>query len=101
MKISALLTLLPLASAASIPVRSTNNANTKFSVMSTRSASPIHMLPMNAVNGGFWLGESPTTYCPENVEELGGCAPGTVTRFASETALVRSHSHPQKLQSTY
>ncbi|EAW08764.1 putative IgE-binding protein [Aspergillus clavatus NRRL 1] len=86
MKISALLALLPLASAASIPARSTN-ANSKFSIMSARSGSPVHLLPMNAVHGSFWLGESPSTYCPENIEELGACPPGTSTRFASETAL--------------
>ncbi|RHZ73306.1 hypothetical protein CDV55_104441 [Aspergillus turcosus] len=91
MKIQALFSLLTLASAASIPTRNVHNSNStstsKFSVMSARSASPIHLLPMNAAHGGFWLGDSPSTFCPDSIEQVGGCPPGTSTRFASETAL--------------
>ncbi|PKX95949.1 putative IgE-binding protein [Aspergillus novofumigatus IBT 16806] len=95
MKIPALFSLLTLASAVSIPVRNnghshsyrTSNSTSKFSVMSARSASPVHLLPLNAAHGTFWLGESPSTFCPESVEKVGGCPPGTTTRFASESAL--------------
>ncbi|KAF7158076.1 hypothetical protein CNMCM5623_002588 [Aspergillus felis] len=95
MKIPALFSLLTLASAVSIPVRNnahshssrSSNGTSKFSVMSARSGSPVHLLPLNAAHGNFWLGESPSTYCPESVEKVGGCPPGTTTRFASETAL--------------
>lgn len=98
MKIPVLFSLLTLASAVSIPIRNNGHSNsysyhtsnsTKFSVMSARSGSPIHLLPMNAAHGNFWLGESPSTFCPEPVEKVSGCPPGTTTRFASANALVR------------
>ncbi|KAH1576169.1 hypothetical protein KXX28_006976 [Aspergillus fumigatus] len=78
MKIPVLFSLLTLASAVSIPIRNNGHSNsysyhtsnsTKFSVMSARSGSPIHLLPMNAAHGNFWLGESPSTFCPEPVEK--------------------------------
>ncbi|KAH1371604.1 hypothetical protein KXW65_007430 [Aspergillus fumigatus] len=96
MKIPVLFSLLTLASAVSIPIRNNGHSNsysyhtsnsTKFSVMSARSGSPIHLLPMNAAHGNFWLGESPSTFCPEPVEKVSGCPPGTTTRFASANAL--------------
>jgi hypothetical protein len=107
MKIPALFSLLTLASAVSIPVRNnghshsyrSSNGTSKSSVMSVRSGSPIHFLPLNAAHGSFWLGESASTYCPESVEEIGGCPPGTTTRFAGETALVRPVPYSHLFQS--
>lgn len=50
-----------------------------FGVISSRSASPVHLLPLTARNGKFYLGAGPpTSSCPENV---GSCPPGNSTVF--------------------
>lgn len=36
-----------------------------FSVISARSASPIHLRPLQARNYGIWIGGEAATYCPE------------------------------------
>ncbi|KAB8233449.1 hypothetical protein ETB97_000718 [Aspergillus alliaceus] len=66
--------LLPLLAAAA----PTAPENPPFGVMATHSASPIHLLPMNAAGQKFWLGGETTSYCPlpEN------CPPGNQTVFA-------------------
>jgi len=52
-----------------------------FGVMSTRSASPVHLLPLTARGGKFYLGGSgPSSYCPPNVADA--CPPGTDTTLA-------------------
>lgn len=53
-----------------------------FGVMSARSASPIHLLPLTARGGKFYLGgPGPTSYCP--VEQVGdACPPGNSTVLA-------------------
>ncbi|KNG87036.1 IgE-binding protein [Aspergillus nomiae NRRL 13137] len=66
--------LLPLLAAAA-PVAP---ENPPFSVMATRSASPIHFLPMTASGQKFYLGGETTSYCP--IGE--GCPPGNQTVFA-------------------
>jgi hypothetical protein len=50
-----------------------------FSVISARSASPIHLLPLQARGGKFYLGGAPpSSYCP--VEVVGdACPPGNTT----------------------
>ncbi|KAL4898692.1 hypothetical protein BDV59DRAFT_197571 [Aspergillus ambiguus] len=59
-----------------------------FTVMAARSASPIHFLSMNARGGHFWLGGKTSSYCPEQVEEIGGaCPPGKETAFFGERSL--------------
>jgi len=52
-----------------------------FGVMSTRSASPVHLLPLTASGGKFYLGgPAPSSYCPPQVGDA--CPPGTDTTFA-------------------
>lgn len=63
MKFSALLALAPLV--AAIPgSKSRNSSDASFSVISARSASPVHLLPLNAAGGYFWLGGNAQTYSP-------------------------------------
>ncbi|KAF2134459.1 hypothetical protein P153DRAFT_362229 [Dothidotthia symphoricarpi CBS 119687] len=47
-----------------------------FSVISARSASPIHFLPLQANGGRFFLGGEPSASCPDGV---GACPPGNIT----------------------
>ncbi|KAF2477855.1 uncharacterized protein BDR25DRAFT_4618 [Lindgomyces ingoldianus] len=51
-----------------------------FGVMSARSGSNIHLLPLNAIGGKFFLGGSPSSYCPPEVGTA--CPPGTSTVLA-------------------
>jgi hypothetical protein len=52
-----------------------------FGVMSTRSASPVHLLPLTARGGKFYLGGGPpSSYCPPQVGDA--CPPGTQTVLA-------------------
>ncbi|KAJ5925467.1 hypothetical protein N7454_008106 [Penicillium verhagenii] len=54
-----------LAAAAPAPVASPSAASPPaFSVMSIRSASPIHYMQMNAAGQKFYLGGSTSSYCP-------------------------------------
>ncbi|KAF2455380.1 hypothetical protein BDY21DRAFT_74852 [Lineolata rhizophorae] len=53
---------------------------TRFGVMSARSASPIHLLPLNARNGHFYLGGETQSYCPE--EQVQNCPAGNETVLA-------------------
>lgn len=50
-----------------------------FTVISSRSASPIHLLPLTARGGKFYLGGTPSSYCPESVGA--GCPKGDSTTF--------------------
>ncbi|KAA8643668.1 hypothetical protein EYZ11_003403 [Aspergillus tanneri] len=76
MKFSFASLALPLLAAAA----PTKDDNPAFGVMSSRSASPIHLLPMNAAGQHFYLGGKASTYCP--LPEGKGCPPGTSTVFA-------------------
>ncbi|KAJ5584720.1 uncharacterized protein N7459_004520 [Penicillium hispanicum] len=71
---------LPLLAAAAPAPAPSGQANPPFTVMSIRSASPIHYLQMNAAGQKFWLGGSTSSYCPTNVGA--GCPPGNQTVFA-------------------
>lgn len=52
-----------------------------FGVISSRSASPIHLLSLTARGGKFYLGGGPpSSYCPESVGS--SCPPGNTTVFA-------------------
>ncbi|KGO73251.1 hypothetical protein PITC_002820 [Penicillium italicum] len=63
MKFSALLALTPLV--AALPGhKQANNSDAAFSVISARSASPVHLLPLNAAGTYFWLGGHAHTYSP-------------------------------------
>ncbi|KIW26623.1 uncharacterized protein PV07_06442 [Cladophialophora immunda] len=50
-----------------------------LTVTASRIASPIHLLPMNAAGYRFYLGGDTVSYCPAEVEEVGGCPPGNQT----------------------
>ncbi|KAF2994288.1 hypothetical protein E8E13_003450 [Curvularia kusanoi] len=52
-----------------------------FGVISSRSASPIHLLPLQARGGKFYLGGKPSSYCPSNLP-AGACPAGTETVLA-------------------
>ncbi|PSN64231.1 hypothetical protein BS50DRAFT_65950 [Corynespora cassiicola Philippines] len=52
-----------------------------FGVMSARSASPVHLLPVQARGGAFFLGGEASSYCPPSLPE-GSCPSGNSTVFA-------------------
>lgn len=92
MKFIASLALPFLAAAA--PVSQTK-ANPPFSVMATRSGSPIHFLSLNAAGQKFWLGGETASYCPSQVTD---CPPGTQTVFApGGSSLVSDTPAPYRL----
>jgi len=84
---STILALVPfLASAAPVgtcPSGGNGGVPSTFTVISARSGSPIHLLPLNAAGEKFYLGGQPATYCPT---EVNPCPPGDVT------ALIRGYS---------
>ncbi|KAJ4303730.1 hypothetical protein N0V90_002631 [Kalmusia sp. IMI 367209] len=53
-----------------------------FSVISARSASPVHLLPLNANGGKFYLGGTASGYCPPTVGETCDKYPGNETVLA-------------------
>ncbi|KAJ5205332.1 hypothetical protein N7491_004045 [Penicillium cf. griseofulvum] len=63
MKFSSILALAPLV--AAVPgSKEAKGSDAAFSVMSARSASPVHLLPLNAAGTYFWLGGHAHTYSP-------------------------------------
>lgn len=76
---SLLTTALAASSCAAAPAPSstptpTPDTNGYFGVISARSASPIHLLPLTARGGKFYLGgPGPSSYCP--VEQVGDACP--------------------------
>ncbi|KAL2852991.1 hypothetical protein BJX68DRAFT_48648 [Aspergillus pseudodeflectus] len=78
MKLELISSLLPLMVAAAPATAPAAEQPAAFTVMASRSASPIHFLPMNAAGQSFWLGGSPATYCPLP----SGCPPGDLTVLA-------------------
>jgi len=54
-----------------------------FTLLAARSASPIHLRPINAYQEGFWIGEPTQSYCPEQVGS--GCPKGDTTTVAATT----------------
>jgi hypothetical protein len=57
-------------------------------VIAARSASPIHLLPLTARNGKFYLGAgAPTSYCPPEVP-AGSCPSGDNTVFSGGDGLL-------------
>jgi hypothetical protein len=52
--------------------------NSPFSAISARSASPVHLLPLEAYNRNITLGLGPSSYCPKPANH---CPPGTGTVF--------------------
>ncbi|KAK3622136.1 hypothetical protein LTR56_022362 [Elasticomyces elasticus] len=53
-----------------------------YSLTAIRSGSPIHYLPVNAGNYSLFLGGKSAHYCPESVQEVGGCPNTERTNFA-------------------
>lgn len=54
-----------------------------FVVTSSRSTSPIHLLPVNARGGKFYIGAGPpSSYCPAETIGAANCPPGNETVFA-------------------
>ncbi|CAI7670077.1 unnamed protein product [Penicillium manginii] len=81
MKVSALLSLVPLV--AAMPGRRQESASTgSFGVTAARSGSPIHFLPLTAAGSHFYLGGKSQTYIPEGVPLKGS---------TNDTILTGSH----------
>lgn len=95
MKLSAILSLVPLA--AALPgSRAPKDPNGAFGVIAAHSASPIHFLPLTASGGHFWLGGKSQTYTPDNVPHTGKQTNDTILQ--GQHFLVR-HSSPSHSQS--
>jgi hypothetical protein len=62
-----------------------------FIVVALRSASPIHLQPVNAAGEKFWIGVPTASFCPSSVNP---CPPGTETVWANADALVSFHPIP-------
>lgn len=52
-----------------------------LTVIAARSASPIHLAPMNAAGLRFYLGGQTLSYCPSVVDDEGACPTGNETAF--------------------
>lgn len=94
MKVSALLSLVPLVAAlpgSRVGTTKTKDANGAFGVTAARSGSPIHFLPLTAQGSHFFLGGQSSTYCPSEV--VPGCSARTNdTIIYGQSALVSSPS---------
>lgn len=55
---------------------------TYFGVISSRSASPIHLLPLQANGGKFFLGGTASGYCPSEIGEACASYPGNSTTLS-------------------
>src|SRR5262245_55632057 len=53
-----------------------------YTIMSTRSASPIHFATLQANGGKFYLGGTPSGYCPPEVGDVCKDYPGNTTVLA-------------------
>ncbi|OSS44243.1 hypothetical protein B5807_10981 [Epicoccum nigrum] len=72
----------PAPSSYATPTPTPAPGSNYFGVISARSASPIHLLPLTARNGKFYLGAgTPTSYCPPGLP-AGACPPGDNTVFS-------------------
>ncbi|OOF95863.1 hypothetical protein ASPCADRAFT_207198 [Aspergillus carbonarius ITEM 5010] len=80
MKFTLAASVLPLLAAAAPSQPKAARDTTTFSIMSARSGSPIHLLPLNAAGGAFYLGGETSSYCPI----ASGCPAGTETVFAGD-----------------
>lgn len=76
----ALTSLLPfLASTNPLPLESRQSTLNPFSLIASRSGSPIHLSAINANSESFWIGKSTTSYCPADV--VPDCPPGIYTEL--------------------
>lgn len=44
-----------------------------FALLAARSASPIHLRPIEASGTRLYIGRRTATYCPTNIQRAGGC----------------------------
>ncbi|KAJ4332258.1 hypothetical protein N0V95_009704 [Ascochyta clinopodiicola] len=71
----------PAYSAAPAPSATPAPGPGYFAVISSRSASPIHLQSVTARGGKFYIGAGPpSSYCPENIGS--GCPAGNDTIFS-------------------
>ena len=76
----ALTSLLPfLASTNPLPLESRQSTLNPFSLIASRSGSPIHLSAINANSESFWIGKSTTSYCPADV--VPDCPAGIYTEL--------------------
>lgn len=75
------------AAATTTSAAPTTRPTAPYGVMSIRSGSSVHLLPMQARGQNFYLGGSPATYCPQ--APVTECPSGLDTVFAGLGALVR------------
>jgi hypothetical protein len=96
MKVTSVLTPAVFAACAmALPTSQKRDGSTgPFSVTALRSASPIHLQPVNAAGERFWIDVPTATYCPS---EVNPCPPGTETVWANTNALVSSASFFRQL----
>ena len=73
--------LLPLSLAAVL--NRATLAKTAFDIIAAHSTSPIHLQAVSAVNGSFFIGEGPTSYCPKS--SVQHCPSGTSTTLSVST----------------
>ncbi|TKA65076.1 hypothetical protein B0A55_09742 [Friedmanniomyces simplex] len=52
-----------------------------YGLTALHSGSPIHFLPVNAAGESLHLGGISTHYCPEDVQQEGGCPNTVMTNF--------------------
>lgn len=69
------------------PFTPTISQDTVYSVVASRSGSPLHGLPLNAIFGRFYLGGVPSTYCPRNAIDGKVCPTGNTTVFRDSCTL--------------
>ena len=86
MKLATILSVLPMAFALPTSSGHAKRSNGAFTVMSARSASHIHLLPVNAAGSYFYLGGEASTYCPETVSKVAPCPKGDMTAFVGTGA---------------
>lgn len=66
-----------------------------YTIMSIRSASPVHYLQLNAIAGRLYLGGKTTSYCPPEQAYNSECPPGNETVFGGSCALAsKSPAYP-------
>lgn len=95
MKISAILSLAPLAAALPGSRHAARDNNGVFGVTAARSTSPIHLLPLTASGGHFYLGGKSQTYTPQGVPHSGKQTNDTL--LTGDHFLVRSITiHPMQ-----
>ena len=85
MQFTSLLALAPLALAAPLTSRAESGTPGIFTVISARSASPVHLLGWTVRDGGVFLSGESSAYCPDNANiDCSGYS--NTTAFGANTA---------------